>query len=91
MHMVRLGVQGVELLETGRIRLPIAEPWLTWLRALRTGGKTKEEALEAAGDLEARLEDLLSTSPLPPHPDREAADRWMIEAYLSTWSDADRG
>ncbi|HUJ67547.1 MAG TPA: hypothetical protein VLX59_18520 [Acidimicrobiales bacterium] len=83
--------QRVERLDLLVVSLATVQPWLTWLRALRTGGKTKEEALEAAGDLEARLEDLLSTSPLPPHPDREAADRWMIEAYLSTWSDADRG
>jgi uncharacterized protein len=85
MHMVRLGVQGVELLDTGRISLPVAEPWLTWLRKLRTGGKTKDEALEAASELEARIENLLSTSPLPAHPDRDAAGRWMIEAYLTTW------
>ena len=48
MHMVRLGVQGVELLETGRMTLPIAEPWLTWLRDLRRGKHTQEEAIAAA-------------------------------------------
>ncbi|WP_234401781.1 nucleotidyltransferase domain-containing protein, partial [Thermobifida halotolerans] len=26
-HMIRLGLQGVELLETGRITLPMPEPW----------------------------------------------------------------
>lgn len=41
MHMVRLGVQGVELLETGRISLPLREPWLSWLRDLRQGGHGK--------------------------------------------------
>lgn len=48
MHMVRLGVQGVELMETGRISLPIREPWLAWLQDLRQGRHSKDEALAAA-------------------------------------------
>ena len=59
MHMVRLGVQGVELLETGRMTLPIAEPWLTWLRDLRRGKHMQDEALAAAAELEDRLERLV--------------------------------
>jgi hypothetical protein len=47
-HMVRLGVQGVELLSTGRITLPMPQPWLTELRALRRGERTREWALAAA-------------------------------------------
>ena len=36
-HMLRLGVQGIELLETGEITLPVPEPFLTYLRDLKTG------------------------------------------------------
>src|SRR5690606_7796194 len=43
-HMVRLGVQGVELLETGRITLPMPQPWRTWLRDLRQGRHSRQEA-----------------------------------------------
>jgi len=86
MHMVRLGVQGVELLETGRISLPVPEPWLSWLRDLRQGRHTKQEALDAAADLEAQLGTLLQTSPLPQRPARDVADRWMIDAYRGTWA-----
>ncbi len=89
MHMVRLGVQGVELLETGRITLPIAEPWLSWLRDLRQGRHTRDEALAAAAELEARLDVLEATSPLPPHPDRAAADRWLVDAYGRAWASID--
>ena len=85
MHMVRLGVQGVELLETGRITLPVPEPWLSWLRDLRQGGHTKDEALEAAAELEARLGDLLVTSPLPEEPAWDEAGRWLVEVYRRTW------
>ncbi len=78
MHMVRLGVQGVELLETGTISLPIREPWLTWLRDLRQGRRSRTEALEAAADLEARIVALLDTSPLPADPDMAAVNRWLV-------------
>src|SRR5437868_3844965 len=30
-HMIRLGLQGIELLETGTITLPMPEPWRTWI------------------------------------------------------------
>jgi hypothetical protein len=85
-HMVRLGVQGVELLETGKITLPVPEPWLTWLRELRQGRHTKDEALAAADELEAKLTKLLDCSPLPQQPDYERANRWLIDSYQRVWS-----
>jgi uncharacterized protein len=85
MHMVRLGVQGVELLETGRITLPIPEPWLTWLRDLRHGRHTRQEALDAAAELEARLSKLADRADLPARPDHDAANAWLVNAYRSTW------
>jgi hypothetical protein len=87
MHMVRLGVQGVELLETGRITLPMPEPWLSWCRALRRGERSAQEALEAAAELELRLRELLQTSPLPPEPDRDRVDAWLIQAHQRAWTD----
>lgn len=84
-HMVRLGVQGVELLTDGRVTLPMSDEWRGWLRELRRGEHTKEEALAVAEDLEARLVSLLDTSSLPPQPDRAAADDWLISVYLSMW------
>jgi len=97
-HMVRLGLQGVELLSTGRITLPVPEPWRTWLRELRVGEHTMTEALEAAEGFEAKLLRLTSTSPLaseadlsplPFEPNHAAADRWLISAYQRSW--AERG
>jgi hypothetical protein len=87
-HMVRLGLQGVELLSEGRVTLPMPEPWRGWLTDLRLGRHTKQEALDAAEDLEVRLAGLMETSHLPPEPDRERADRWLIEVYQDVWSAA---
>lgn len=85
-HMVRLGVQGVELLTTGRISLPIPQPWRAWIRQLRTGGHSMDAALEAAEDLESQLRELIATSPLREYPDRDAADAWLISAYQRAWA-----
>jgi uncharacterized protein len=86
MHMVRLGVQGVELLETGRITLPISEPYLSWLRDLRQGRHTRDEALDAADELEARIDALLTTSPLPLNPDLGVVNHWLVSAHQRAWA-----
>ncbi|MDF5751090.1 nucleotidyltransferase domain-containing protein [Spongiactinospora sp. TRM90649] len=86
-HMVRLGLQGVELLTTGRITLPMPEPWRSWIVSLRQGGHTKEETLALATDLEARLEALVTTSDLPEHPDHARADEWLVRAYTTVWAE----
>src|SRR5690606_20344162 len=63
-HMVRLGVQGVELLTEGRITLPMPDGERTWLRELRNGQHSKEEALARADELQAQLEELAVSADL---------------------------
>ncbi|QDF16236.1 nucleotidyl transferase [Gordonia phage Malachai] len=84
-HMVRLGLQGVELLTTGRIQLPIAEPDRTWLTELRAGKHTKEEALDRADDLLAQLNHLRDHAVLPERPDMEAINEKLIRWYNDGW------
>ncbi|NYH55537.1 hypothetical protein HNR06_005126 [Nocardiopsis arvandica] len=85
-HMIRLGIQGVELMETGRLTLPMPEPDRTWLRELRRGGHGRAEALARTGALEERLTDLCETSGLPEEPDGAWADRWLVRTYQSAWA-----
>ncbi|MGW4640877.1 nucleotidyltransferase domain-containing protein [Sphaerisporangium sp. NPDC004334] len=85
-HMVRLGVQGVELLETGRITLPMPEPWRSLIVGMRQGAHTREEALALAADLEDRLERLIPVCDLPEHPDMDRVNRWLVAAYRETWA-----
>ena len=87
-HMVRLGVQGVELLTTGRITLPMPEPDRSWLRELRLGGHTMTEALARATDLEAQLRALRSSSWLPAEPDHARVNEWLIGVYRREWQHA---
>lgn len=86
MHMLRLGFQGIELLETGRITLPIPEPQLTFLRAVRTGSAPLSEILERAEKNEATLQHLAEASPLAERPDEAAIDVWLVSAYRRHWS-----
>ncbi|WP_280465965.1 DNA polymerase beta superfamily protein [Nocardia brasiliensis] len=84
-HMVRLGLQGIEVLTTGRITLPMPEPHRTWLTDLRHGRHTKEEALAAAEDLAEQLRVLEVSADLPAAPDYEVIDRWLTATYLQWW------
>lgn len=85
-HMCRLGFEGVEYLETGRLILPLPLHQREWLQQMRLGEVSLENALKAAGVLEARLKELLTTSELPDKPDYEKANAWLIEAYQRAWS-----
>lgn len=84
-HMVRLGIQGVQLLTEGKITLPIPEPHLTWLKDLRHGKYTLNDALQNAEELEARLDRPSLTSPLPRKPDYDQINAWLTSAHRGHW------
>ncbi|WP_448641191.1 DNA polymerase beta superfamily protein [Geodermatophilus sp. URMC 63] len=85
MHALRLGVQGVELLSTGRITLPVPEPDRAHLRAVRRGEVPLAEAVAAVEDAEARLVALSDSAAVPPEPDRAWVDGWLHRSHLAYW------
>ncbi|MGY1619342.1 DNA polymerase beta superfamily protein [Geodermatophilus sp. SYSU D00691] len=85
MHALRLGVQGVELLSTGRITLPVPEPDRARLRAVRRGEVALADVLEQIADVEARLTELQHGSAVPPEPDRAWVDGWLHRSHVSFW------
>jgi uncharacterized protein len=90
MHALRLGVQGVELLRTGRITLPVPEPDLSFLRAVRRGEVSLPEVLEALDKSEAELVAAGADATVPNEPDRRWGDDWLHRshlAYVETHSD----
>ncbi len=87
MHVLRLGYQGRELLETGRISLPMREREHVF--AVRRGQVAFDEVLTEIGELERELEDLIETSPLPPDPDDAAVDAFLVRAYREHWAATD--
>jgi hypothetical protein len=85
MHAARLGYQGLELLETGRLTLPMPEPERSRVMAIRTGELTFEETVAEIDDLEQRLAAALEHTTLSPRPDRPAVDRFLVDAYRRAW------
>lgn len=86
MHMLRLGFQGVELLSTGRLSLPMREPARSFLLNVRRGKISEQECLTRAGELEQELTDLATTSPLQDEPNEARVEQWVLDAYRRRWS-----
>ena len=86
MHALRLGLQGIELLTTGRITLPVPEPDRSYLRAIRRGEVPLAEVVVAVADAETRLARLGDDSNVPAEPDRQWADDWLHRSYLDYWA-----
>lgn len=86
MHALRLGVQGVELMTTGRVTLPVPEPDRSRLRAVRRGEVPLPEVIDAITELESRLVALRDDAAVPDEPDRAWVDAWLHRSYLRFWS-----
>jgi len=85
MHALRLGVQGAELLTTGRITLPVPEPHLGMLRAVRRGEVALPEVLAEIDAAEARLLELCESGSVRAEPDRTWVDDWLHASHEAYW------
>jgi uncharacterized protein len=86
MHALRLGIQGVELLTSGRITLPVPEPHRSYLRSVRRGEVTLDELVREVDAAEDRLLGLRDRSALPDEPDRQWVNEWLHRSHLSFWA-----
>lgn len=84
-HMLRLGYQGIEFLTTGRITLPMPEQERIIVAACKRGEMDFNAVLNSVGQMEYEIRDLLTCSPLPEHPDRDAINDFLMRAYRDTW------
>lgn len=84
-HMIRIAVQGTELMRTGRITLPMEGTWRLWLRDLRHGNIPMAEALGVAEIEEEVLRKSIEVSKLAVSPDAGLCWMWVTETYLAHW------
>lgn len=84
-HAIRLGLQGIELLKTGHITLPMPEPHRSVLKDLRVGAYSKQYALDWIADLQDELNTLTDNVDLPEHADTMKINRWLINTYADWW------
>lgn len=85
-HMLRLGFQGIELLESGRITLPMPSKEREYCLAVKRGEVELDDVLTRTGELERDLADLRDLSPLRDEPDRQAINEWLADVYLREWA-----
>ena len=85
MHAVRLGYQGIELLQTGRLTLPMPEPTRSRVMAVRLGERSFDEVLAEIDEVQRRLTAALAETALPEEPDRGAVDAFLVGAYRRAW------
>ena len=86
MHMLRLGHQGVEFLESGRLTLPMKDPVRAHLMDVRQGRSNLESVLDECRQLEARLTAMMDSSPLPMEPDFKTIESFVMDTYLTAWA-----
>ena len=86
MHILRLGFQGVELMSTGKLTLPMLEKDRAFVYATRLGEVPLQDVLTKAGELEREIKDLSTDGPLMAEPAREEIENWMITRYFHWWA-----
>lgn len=84
-HMLRLGYQGVEYLETGKLQLPMRDWERNKVISVRLGEVSLQDVLTETGDVERQLKDLLTTSVLPAEPETAKVEEWMLDLYQWWW------
>ena len=85
MHALRLDVQGVELLTTGRITRPVPAADRAYLRSVRRGERSLAEVLNAINETETRLAQLCDSPAVPAEPDRRWVVDWLHRSHLNYW------
>lgn len=84
-HVIRLAHQGIELMTTGHLTLPMKASEAQEVLDVRTGRFSFDQVIQRAGELQAELRHSLDATPLPDVPDEVAIDRFVVDAYLWTW------
>lgn len=83
MHALRLAFEGIEMLTSRTITLPVAEPNLSILRGVRTGKYTKDETLRMIDTAEMQLRGLLKDCDWKT--DRARINAFMVKAHQAHW------
>lgn len=88
MHMLRLGLQGLNLLTDGKLVLPMSESNVKFLTKVRRGEHSLNQCIEYANHYIERIEEGLETpawDALPEKPDYAAVEEWLLGVYVDSW------
>lgn len=85
-HMIRLGMLGLELMNTGTMQLPMREAEVGVLMHIREGKVSKEDVLSLSFSQEADLETAIENADLPDKGDRQLVSDILHGIYMEEWS-----
>lgn len=81
-HLIRLMVEGVDLLKNGHLEFPLKEAKM--ILDIKTGKWTISEILNYSNELEKEIESLAETSKLPAKPNTEILEKFTVDT-LREW------
>lgn len=88
-HIIRLGFQGIDYMNTGAFPIPMLEEQRDYILAVRKGEVSEQEVLTRAGELEAELKDAIDCSTLPEQPAYDVINEWLVMTYQDFWEEND--
>lgn len=86
MHAARLGLQCLELLDTGRLQLPLLTEDGDWLRSVRRGEVSFDDWFARTVELDAAMADRLDDESIPAGPEHERITAWSVDTHQAMWS-----
>ena len=86
MHCARLGFQCIELLETGKMNLPIEGDPGEWLRDVRYGKVPFDEWWDMVLSLDSSLDMFAQRTDIRPGPDTERIEEFSMLVHQDWWS-----
>jgi predicted nucleotidyltransferase len=90
MHMLRLGFQGIEIMKTGRLHLPMKDPERGILRDVREGKYKISDVIDISWELEKGMGNATENTFLPDKPCIENVNKFLVEAYQQCWPRLER-
>jgi Predicted nucleotidyltransferase. len=85
-HALRLGLQGIELVTTGQLSLPMRAEYLAPCMEIKTGEVDYDEALRRVDAARAQLDTALAGHlPVPDEPEMDAVNAWLVGAHRRHW------
>ncbi len=85
MHALRLGYQGIELMQTGTITLPINGSTGEYLRSVRRGEVSYQAVLDDLDYVESALIKVTNKSPLQDEPNKDFIEKWLLNTHREHW------
>jgi predicted nucleotidyltransferase len=84
-HMIRTALQGIELMRTGVLRLPMGAEEIALLKSIRQGVLDKDAVLDLSNDFDAELASAIVASRLPESADRSRINATLHDIHLDAW------